>query len=399
MHAQVPSDRLYRRNGLQFLPFNTLYQLAAERRLADAGRGVPSACCWCPTCSAYWLTGRQVAEHTNASTTGLLDARSRQWDDALIARARPSPRDLPRRSSSPARPSARCVREVADRTGSRDRSSGASPSARTTPRPPSSPSRCDPARASPTSPAARGRLVGRRAATQPVLTDAARAANFTNEGGVDGTIRFLHNVMGLWLLSESLRVWRARGGGRPRRRCWPRRPRCPRPPHRGRPRRPAVPAARRHGRPDRRVAAPSAAGASRARDRAAIVRCILESLAERSRTRYGMAAELSGRARRTDPHRRRRLPERAAVPAHRRPRRGLPVVAGPVEATALGNVLVQARTHGRVGSLEDIRQVIARSFEPFRYTPRRRGARPIKEGCRPTKGSAFDRSRRTMNVP
>jgi len=54
-------------------------------------------------------------------------------------------------------------------------------------------------------------------------------------------------------------------------------------------------------------------------------------------------------------------------------RSGLPVVAGPVEATALGNVLIQARTHGRVGSLEDIRQVIARSFEPFRYTPRRRG--------------------------
>ena len=102
----------------------------------------------------------------------------------------------------------------------------------------------------------------------------------------------------------------------------------------------------------------------------AIVRLIVESLAEHFAGAVRTAADLSG------------------VPVEQihvvgggcqnrllcqltADRSGLPVVAGPIEATALGNVLIQARAHGRVGSLAEIRQVIARSFEPIRYEPRR----------------------------
>src|SRR5690242_21479003 len=58
----------------------------------------------------------------------------------------------------------------------------------------------------------------------PVLTEASREAGFTNEAGVDGTVRYLRNMMGLWLLQESVRVWASRGGPRTCRRCWPRPP-------------------------------------------------------------------------------------------------------------------------------------------------------------------------------
>lgn len=101
----------------------------------------------------------------------------------------------------------------------------------------------------------------------------------------------------------------------------------------------------------------------------AIVRLIVESLAEHFAAAVRTAAQLSGVAV-EQIHvvgggcQNRLLCQLAAD------RSGLPVVAGPVEATALGNVLIQARAHGRVGSLAEIRQVIARSFDPIRYDPR-----------------------------
>ena len=82
VHRVVDHDQLYRANGLQFQPFNTLYQLAVER---DAGRlDDQVAALLIPDLLGYWLTGEPVAEHTNASTTGLLDVRTGRWNAALI---------------------------------------------------------------------------------------------------------------------------------------------------------------------------------------------------------------------------------------------------------------------------------------------------------------------------
>src|SRR5690606_25881111 len=75
VHANVPFAELYQRNGLQFLPFNTLYQYRIDERVAEA-----DAALLIPDLIAYLLTGRQVAERTNASTTGLLDVRTSEWD-------------------------------------------------------------------------------------------------------------------------------------------------------------------------------------------------------------------------------------------------------------------------------------------------------------------------------
>src|SRR5215213_6663288 len=87
VHARVPQPELYQRNGLQFLPFNTLYQLSADPWVAEADRML-----LVPDLIGHWLTGREVVESTNASTTGLLDLRTGRWDDALIERL-----GLPRR--------------------------------------------------------------------------------------------------------------------------------------------------------------------------------------------------------------------------------------------------------------------------------------------------------------
>ena len=151
----------------------------------------------------------------------------------------------------------------------------------------------------------------------PVLTEESRAANFTNEGGVDGRIRYLRNVMGLWLLQESLRTWELAGeperarpaAGRCRRRCRPAA-------RSSTPTTPAflppgdMPSADRGRLPRRRPAPPST--------RAAIVRCILDSLAAayaagRRRRRPAVRAR-----RRRRPRRRRRRAQRAALPADRR---------------------------------------------------------------------------------
>ncbi|MGL4254881.1 MAG: FGGY family carbohydrate kinase, partial [Microbacterium sp.] len=81
VHARVPFDELYRRNGLQFLPFNTLYQYVTARARADA-----DAALLVPDLVAFLLTGARVAERTNASTTGLVDVRTGQWDLDLAER-------------------------------------------------------------------------------------------------------------------------------------------------------------------------------------------------------------------------------------------------------------------------------------------------------------------------
>ena len=144
----------------------------------------------------------------------------------------------------------------------------------------------------------------------------AGAANFTNEAGVDGTVRYLRNVMGLWLLQESLRTWAADGRRRPRRRCSREAAEVPALRPGGRPRRPGLPAARAtcpRGSP--RL---PPAGQPVPPTPAATVRCILDSLALAHRRAVRQAQELAGRHGRRRAHRRRRRPQRAAVPAHRR---------------------------------------------------------------------------------
>ena len=200
-----------------------------------------------------------------------------------------------------------------------------------------------------------------------MLTEASRQANFTNELGVDGTVRYLKNVMGLWMLSESIRAWQSRGMRVELADLLGQAARI-------RPLRTVVDAASPTflapgDMPERIIAAAAATNQPIPASPAEIVRCILDSLALAYRGALRQAAELSG-------HQigvvhlvgggvRNHLLCQLTADAT-----GLPVVAGPVEGAALGNVLIQARTVGALpGDLADLRAVAAASSELHRYEP------------------------------
>ena len=202
---------------------------------------------------------------------------------------------------------------------------------------------------------------------KPVLTEESRAAGFTNELGVDGTVRYLHNVMGLWLLQECQRAWAAAGlladlpdllAGAAQ-----------------------VPAFTAvvdaddprflppGNMPNRIAEACAATGQTPPQSQAETVRCILDSLALAYRRTVRRAAELSGRdidvvhlvgggARNT------LLCQLTADAC------GLPVLAGPVEAAALGNALVQARSAGVLaGGLAELRALLRTTQDVRRHLP------------------------------
>ncbi|BCJ46178.1 carbohydrate kinase [Actinoplanes ianthinogenes] len=334
---------LYPISGLQRLPFNTVYQL-----LAAAGTPQYRAAAkllMIPDLLAYWLTGETGAEYTNASTTGLLDVRTGNWSWSLIE-------DLGLRADLfPA------IRRPGDlighfhgtpvvAVGSHDTASAVV---------------AVPADHNNFAYVSSGTwsLVGLELA-HPVLSDASREANFTNEGGVDGTVRYLRNVMGLWPLQECMREWGS----------------------------PDIsdllaaaarePALRRVVDLDDPVFLPPgdmssrlcrAAGMPPDVSPATITRCVLDSLALAHRRAVRQAGELAG----VTPSAlhlvgggaRNELLCRLTADAT-----GLPVLAGPVEATALGNVLVQARAAGVVsGGLDAMRALVRQTQQITRYEP------------------------------
>ncbi|HEY0247320.1 MAG TPA: rhamnulokinase family protein [Gryllotalpicola sp.] len=365
VHAVVGPEALYRRNGLQHLPFNTVFQLAVDR---DRGLlDVAETMLLVPDLLAYQLTGVVAAERTNASTTGLLDARSREWDLGLAAELGLPARLLPP-LVDPGAPLGALSGAAAARVGSALALTAVGSH--------------DTASAVAAIPSLRDDfayiscgtwgLVGVELDT-PVLTDAAREASFTNEGGVDGRVRFLHNVMGLWLLSESIRAWAGPDVTDAQRSSTLQQlleqaalvagpvpvfdvddPRFLAPGD--------IPARIAQWCAERDVPAP--------RSRPEFVRSIVESLAQAFADTTRRAVELSGHAVAVI-HLVGGGAQNTLLCQATADRSGLPVLAGPVEATAIGNIIVQARAAGLVcGELGSVRALVARAFPPVRYEPR-----------------------------
>jgi sugar (pentulose or hexulose) kinase len=338
---RLGARELYATTGLQFLPFNTIHQLAAETRLGAARRLL-----MIPDLFAYWLTGAEGAEVTNASTTQLLDVRTREWATALIEKLGVDPALFPElREPGTVIGSFEGTPVIA--VGSHDTASAVVGVPATTDR--FAYISCG-----------TWSLVGVELPA-PVLTEAGRAANFTNELGVDGTVRYLRNVMGLWLLQECVREWGADTGELLREAA-------------------KLPAGAVID-PDEPVFLPPGdmpariVDACRRQDQPvpagppAIVRCIVDSLADAHRRAVEEAQELSGRSvdvvHVVGGGARNSLLCQLTADAC-----GLPVLAGPVEATALGNVLVQARALGAVdGDLAQLRSLIRGSQKVTRYEP------------------------------
>jgi rhamnulokinase len=354
VHAKVDRARLYGVTGLQFLPFNTLYQLAAEPAL-DGRRAL-----LVPDLLGYWLTGRQVAEETNASTTGLLDARTGGWSTPLVEALGLPPGLLPDVIAAGAVLAPLTAEVSADigvdyalpvtTVGSHDTASAVVGVPADNPR------------FGYISCGTWG-LVGVEL-DAPVLTEDSRKANFTNERGVDGTIRYLRNVMGLWLLSESMRTWDLRGRGVDLGDVLAAAAVLPA----GGPRvDPNDPVFLPPGDMPERIAA---AAGLRDPEPAVVVRCILDSLAVAFAEAVSDAERLSGQPVEVV-HLVGGGSQNALLCQLTADAVGRPVVAGPVEATALGNVLVQARTHGVLsGGLAALRGRVRAASHLHRYEPR-----------------------------
>jgi len=339
----IGDDRLYEITGLQKLPFNTLYQLVAARETAQYEAAQQMLLI--PDLLAYWLTGELGAEYTNASTTELVDVRTREWSLPLISAIGLRPALLP-----PIRQPGSQIGLYGDipvvAVGSHDTASAVVGV---------------PAADSNFAYISCGTwsLVGLELPS-PVLTAESRLANFTNEGGVDGTIRYLRNVMGLWPLQECMREWGSSDISELLRAAS---------------REPALryvvdldlPLFLPPGDMVGRVV--TAAGLPKDAPPAVVARCILDSLALAQWRAVELAQQLAGRS--VDAvhivgggARNELLCQLTADAC------GLPVLAGPVEATALGNVLVQARAAGLIdGDLAALRSVLRKTQQIVRYTP------------------------------
>ncbi|MET8761872.1 rhamnulokinase family protein [Lentzea sp. NPDC004782] len=330
----TPPDGLYAINGLQFQPFNTMFQLMAEPLLPRA-----SQLLLIPDLLSYWLTGQRGAEYTNATTTGLIDVRTGRWSPELT---RDLPPGLLPELRYPGDPAGTWNGVPVTAVGSHDTASAVV-----------------------AVPAENERFAYISCGTwslvgveleSPVLTAESQAANFTNEGGVDGTIRYLRNVMGLWLLQECLRCWNAdlapllRAAGDAAGSVFD----------------PNDPVFLPPGDMPARIAQ----WCGKQMSRAEIVRSVMDSLALAHRDAISDAQRLSGKevdvVHIVGGGSRNELLCQLTADAC-----GLPVVAGPAEATALGNVLVQARAVGAAhGTLADLRGLVRHSQPLRRYLPR-----------------------------
>lgn len=383
LSAISPAD-LYVRNGLQFQPFNTVFQLVADRDRARTP--LARTMLMLPDLLGYWLTGEKVCEVTNASTTGLIDPSTRTWAPDLVDLLHRRfgvevPALLPRlvepgRVVAPIHLPGVALRTTSGgptplvAVGSHDTASAVA------------------AVPVPGAVAARHRGVDEGGAgassfgfvssgtwslvgvelDRPVRSETSRAANFTNELGVDGTVRYLKNIMGMWIQQECLREWR---DADMRDMSWA-----------------SLDADTEAAAPLRSVfdvndpafVAPgdmparidrwlSDRGEPVPRDRGEYLRAITESLVVAYRRALREAGELSGM----------RLDTVHVVGGGSKNRllcqltadaTGLPVVAGPVEGTAIGNMVVQLRAIGALaGDLDDLRVVVADSVTTTRYEP------------------------------
>jgi rhamnulokinase len=360
--VRVPRAEIFHHTGIQFMRFNTLFQLLAMQRDRSPLLDAAETLLFMPDLFHYFFTGIKVNEYTDASTSQMLDPNTRSWAPELI-RAFALPSKIlgtliqPGTVLGPLRPS------IVQETGINAVSVIA-------------PASHDTASAVVAVPASAPSWAYISSGTwslmgvelkQPIVGEAALAANFTNEGGFGGTTRFLKNIMGLWLVQECRRVWERSGTVYSYDELM-------------RQAEAALPFAslvdpddlsfilpanmpgaladfcRKSGQP-----APEGVGGT--------VRCALESLAlcyrwvlERLETLTGQRVKVihivGGGSQNS-------LLNQFTADACNRP-----VLAGPVEATAIGNVLVQALGAGVLGSLVDAREVVSRSFEVRTFSPR-----------------------------
>jgi rhamnulokinase len=363
---RVPAREIYGRTGIQLLPINTIFELAAMVADGDPALDAADRLLLIPDLMHHWLCGSEVTEHTNATTTQCLDPRSDTWLVDVLERLGIPIRELPE-VVKPGTKLGTLTDDVAAETwlgdvpvvavGTHDTASAVAGT-------PLRDDRCAYASVGTWS------LVGVEA-TEAIVNDSSFFANVTNEGGVEGTVRVMRNVTGLWLLHECARVWSQSGRSRSIEELL---------------------ALAEGAEPLRSLIDPNDAvfvepgdmpariadycartGQPTPADQGAVVRCILESLALKHAEAVAALAELTGRdldqVHVVGGGANNELLCRWTAEAS-----GRVVLAGPAEATLVGNLLVQAIAAGEIASLAEGREVVRRSFDPAVHEPREQSA-------------------------
>lgn len=357
LRAELGDKRVYDVTGLQFLPFNTLYQLAAEppELLTRA-----STLLLIPDLIVHRLTGVLGAERTNASTTQFYDVNTGTWANELLD-AVGVPAGLLPDIHDPGRSHGRLRDRIRDHIGDEGGAVARAVGSHDT----ASAVVAVPARNPNFAYISCGTwsLVGVELPA-PVISEDGRAANFTNEVGVDGTIRYLRNVMGMWPLQECLREWPDaelsslldEAARLPLRAVIDAEDPALIPPG---------------GMAERIRGICRRAGQPIPDTRAEVVRCVLDSLAAGHAKAIENAGRLSGQpievVHMVGGGSRNDLLAQLTADAT-----GRTVIAGPAEATALGNLITQAWSAGVLSSIEEARALIARTQPLTRFTPQPR---------------------------
>jgi rhamnulokinase len=358
--GKVGKEEIYNATGIQFMPINTLYQLVAAQRASPKVLEAAKYLLTIPDLFHYWLTGNAVCEFTNATTTQMVDPVKRTWATGLMQRLE-LPAHLPAPIVEPGSILGTLLPDIAGHTSL----AGASVIA---------PACHDTGSAVAAISAREGTaflssgtwsLLGTEL-DSPVITSDALRLNFTNEGGVQGTTRLLKNVMGLWMLQGCRQSWTSKGLLADYREL-------------------IELAARetsfRHlidsddesflRPPDMLTAIDKFCTRTHQpvpQEPGAYVRAVLESLAFKYRLVLRSLEQVSGqsieRIRIIGGGSKNRLLSQFTADAT-----GRRVLAGPAEATALGNIAVQILATGGAASLQEVRAIVDRSFPTEVFEP------------------------------
>jgi len=362
---RVPREEIYRITGIQFLPFNTVYQLLSLVKKESPILAAAERLLLMGDFFAYLLSGRASCEYTNASTSQLINARAKDWDYGLIERL-----GLPRRIFQELIPPGTVINslhpQLVAETGLAAHTRIIAPATHDTASAVAAVPVTEPQTPWAYLSSGTWSLLGAELPA-PHITQESLEADFTNEGGVFGTIRFLKNIFGLWLVQECRRQWEKEGETLTYAQLTAEAAQ-------------SSPFVAAISLDDSRLLAPDnmpqmiqtlcrEAGQPVPQTRGEIVRCALESLALKYRQTLRAMDKILGRTTQ-------RLHligggvQNTLLCQMTADACGIPVIAGPIEATALGNIGMQAVAVGAVRDHEELRRIIAHSVEPVVYAPK-----------------------------
>jgi rhamnulokinase len=365
---KVPAREMYRVAGIQFMSLNTVFQLFSEARARSGALEAARTLLMIPDFFSLTLGGEKVCEYTEASTSGMLDARTRSWAGAMIRRLGIPALILPK-LVEPGTVRGRIRRDVADETGAPADLKIAATASHDT----QSAIAAVPAEGGDWAYLSSGTwsLLGTEE-DRPILTEAAHEAQFTNEGGFEKKISFLTNLQGLWVVQQLRAAWTGRDGHAPEYAALAREA------ARARPFGPVLrmdwaPLAKPGKMPEKISAFCRATGQKPPQSRGEHVRCAIESLALAYRLSVDRLGAVRGRPVRrlhiVGGGSRNDLLNQMAADAC-----GVEVLAGPVEATALGSVIGQMIADREIRSIAEGRAIIRSAVRPKSFAPRSAGA-------------------------